>query len=496
MLYRGIRIFYTIALFMAVFNSSVYPAPPSEQAVLAAMRKATAFMVDSVSCRGGYLWNYDADLSDQWGEAPARRSQIWVQGGTPLMGELYLKVYKATGDPFYLRAAEKASDALIYGQHPAGGWHYVIDFDPTGLAEWYAKVFSQFKWGMEEYRHNWGNCTYDDDNTQGATRFLLHLYMTNGKPEYRAPLLKALDFILASQYPNGAWPQRYPLQYEFAHDGLADYTSYYTLNDNSMRDILFTLVEAWEQLGDERYRNAARRGVDFIIALHPGEPQAGWAEQYDTNMRPIWARTHEPAGLMPRQSVDCITILERFYLMTGDRRYLKPIPSAITWLKNSAFVDLGNGRYELARYYEVGTNKPIYQHMTDRVNELGYGLYRYDSDSTGVAGNWVFTTVNIGAIEKEYARVSAITPEQAIADYRARRNAKRGVPDGNPEAAARLVAALDSRGAWVEDIRVFDTHITMTALEPYKTIKGISTASFIRNMTELTEYVQGLRKRK
>ncbi|MHB9028646.1 MAG: pectate lyase [Candidatus Latescibacterota bacterium] len=481
------------------FVSSAFAAAPTEKEVSAAMRKASDFMLNTVSCRGGYLWSYAADLSDQWGEAPARKSQIWVQGATPEIGECFLRVYRATGDEYYLRAAEKAADALIYGQHPSGGWHYVIDFEPQGLKDWYEKVFSKFRWGMEEYRHNWGNCTYDDDNTQGATRFLLHLFMTTHKPEYGAALRTALDFMLKSQYPNGAWPQRYPLRYEFAHDGLPDYTHYYTLNDNSMRDILFTLIEAWEQLGDERYREAARRGADFIIAAQVGEPQTGWAEQYDLDMQPTWARTHEPAGLMPRQTVDCIGILQRFYLMTGDRRYLKPIPDAIKWMRNSAFVDMGNGRFQLARYYEAGTNKPIYQHKTEKVNELGYGIYHYDSDSTGVSGGWIFTEVNIGALEKEYARVSAIPPERAAADYdrrrleqfAPRRNGREG--GGNAARTAELIAALDSRGAWVEDIRVFDVATTMQLEDPRKTIKGIAVSSFIENMGTLANYYQGIR---
>ncbi len=490
-----IRRMAAVCVFIAAMGMALPAAAqkPERARVLDAMKRATAFMTDTVSCHGGYLWNYSADLSERWGEAPARPSQIWVQGSTPEMGELFLDAFAATGDSLFLGAARKVADALVYGQHPAGGWHYVIDFDHSGLASWYETTFSKFKWGMEEYRHNWGNCTYDDDNTQSATRFLLHLYMATFDTRYRAPLLKALDFMLRSQYPNGAWPQRYPLRYEFAHDGLADYTHYYTLNDNSMRDILSTLVEAWEKLGDERYWRAALRGADFIVAARLAEPQAGWAEQYDTFMRPAWARTHEPAGLMPRQTVDCIGILERFYLMTGDRRYLGPIPGALAWLKSSAKEDLGGGKYRLARYYEVGTNKPIYQHKTNRVNELGYGLYEYNDDPTGVAGGWVFTEVNVGALEKEYERVSGISPGRALAEYTSCRTAARpaaAAEGADPAKAAALIAALDPRGAWVGDVRVYDTRITMSAEEPYKTIKGIAISSFIRNMRELMRYVQ------
>ena len=457
------------------------------------MRKASDFMVNTVSNHGGYLWYYAEDLSEQWGEAPARPSQIWVQTSTSDVGEMFIRAYKTTGDDYYLRYAEKAADVLIYGQHPLGGLHYFIDFDMLGLDEWYRTVFSQFKWGMEEYRHYYGNCTYDDDVTQGATRYLLRLYMTTFDPSYRGSLLRALDFILMSQYPNGAWPQRYPLRYEFAHDGLADYTSYYTMNDNAMRDIITVLIEAYEMLGNEEYRKAALRGAEFIINAQMPEPYAGWAKQYDMDMNPAWARTHEPAGVMPRQSVECIRQLEDFYLMTGDRRYLKPIPGAIKWLEDSTIEVQSDGLHRLARYYQVGTNLPIYQHKTDEVNELGYGRYRYDYGPAKPSEDWVFTTVDVKNLKREYERISALTPGEALAQYKAQKTAKPPMPYVDAGKVRELIDSMDKRGAWIEDIQVYDVNITMNALDPTKTIRGISTSSFIRNMDTFIQYLKSIK---
>src|SRR3712207_9588382 len=73
-------------------------------------------------------------------------------------------------DPLFLEAARRAADALVYGQRPEGGWHYFIDFDPKGLGEWYRQEASRFKWGYEEYRHYYGNATFDDGNTAVATQ--------------------------------------------------------------------------------------------------------------------------------------------------------------------------------------------------------------------------------------------------------------------------------------------------------------------------------------
>ncbi len=169
-------------LFALIVTSSVSFAAPTPKEMLAAMRKATDFMVNEVSLNGGYLWSYSEDLSRGWGEAMARPTQIELhQTGTPAMGELFLKVYETTGDEYYLRCAEKAANALIWGQHPSGGWHYFIDFNMPGIEDYYETLYSPH----EEYAHYYGNCTFDDDTSQSPTRFLLRLYMTTLDPRYR-----------------------------------------------------------------------------------------------------------------------------------------------------------------------------------------------------------------------------------------------------------------------------------------------------------------------
>jgi hypothetical protein len=52
--------------------------------------------------------------------------------GTPAVGLAYLEAYRATRDPFYLKAASDAAGALMYGQLKSGGWTNCIDFDPQG----------------------------------------------------------------------------------------------------------------------------------------------------------------------------------------------------------------------------------------------------------------------------------------------------------------------------------------------------------------------------
>jgi PelA/Pel-15E family pectate lyase len=483
-----------------------WSADPSKQDVLAATKKATAYMVDEVSCNGGYLWTYSADLTRRWGEAPARESQIWVQGGTPAMGHCFLDLYETTGDVFYLESAKKAANALIYGQHPLGGWHYFIDFDITGLAQWYEDVFSNFKWGMEEYRHYYGNCTYDDDSTTGTARYLLRLYLITLDPAYREPLLKALDFILMSQYPNGAWPQRYPLRYEFAHDGLPDYTSLYTFNDECITGNIEFLFEAYEKLGDERYLKASRRGMEFLIISQGPKDQPAWADQHGFDLAPAWARTHEPAGFMIRYTSANIRALQRYYLMTGDRRYLDPIQPALDWFRRSALETLSDGRLKLSGRYEVGTNLPLYNLRTDKVNELGHGLWRQSNEPDDHVGH---PTLDIAAMQRDFDRIAALSPDEALAEHARQKDRVRTPRTVKGSDVAELIDALDDRGAWVEDIVVFDMDVNNPSPPGVKfdnynpevdddhasiPIKAISTSSFRNHMQVIQDYLKGLEK--
>ena len=94
---------------------------------------------------------------------------IWIQPpGTPTMGHLFLDAYHATGDDYYYQAAEKVAGALIWAQHPSGGWNYMADFaGDRSLREWYDTI-GKNAWRLEEFQHYWGNATFDDARHGGG----------------------------------------------------------------------------------------------------------------------------------------------------------------------------------------------------------------------------------------------------------------------------------------------------------------------------------------
>ena len=120
---------FAMAASMAPLKALAQGVAPSKDQALATMKKATTFMAEKAAYEGGYVWSYLPDFSRRFGEMEAFPTMIWVQPpGTATMGHLFLDAYHATGDDYYYRAAERAAEALIWGQHPSGGWHYMIDF--------------------------------------------------------------------------------------------------------------------------------------------------------------------------------------------------------------------------------------------------------------------------------------------------------------------------------------------------------------------------------
>ncbi len=463
---------------------------PARSQVLAAMKAATRFMTDEVALHGGHVWVVSEDMSRRWGEVPARPSQIWLQGGTERVGEVMLDAYEATLDDYYLGVARKTADALIYGQHLLGGWHYFVDFDPTGVPEWYETHASRFRFGMEEYRYFYGNATFDDRVTQDAAQFLLRFYNVSKEAAYREPVLKSLEFVLRAQYPNGSWPQRFPLRDDYEHDGFPDYTSFYTLNDGVAEANIELLLDAYLSLGNPSYLEGARLGVEALIALQGPEGQACWAEQYGLDMRPVAARTHEPPGYVVRESIGAMSLLERFYLMTGDKKYLDPIPRCLDWFdrinRESAI-----GKYPRPRYWEPETNRPLYVVHTNELTPEGYGVQLWTTDPGKLLcddkpceadGKPV---VDVAFYRSKFNEIAALTTPAARATYLDEMLVQQSLQPLHNESVADIIAALDARGAWITDGNLVNQSNAQSEEELHPLIRGISTSTFVKRMSAL-----------
>ena len=201
------------------------------------------------------------------------------------MGHVFLDAYHATGDEYYYQAAEQVGAALIWGQHPTGGWNYMVDFAGDGLARLVATV-GRNAWRLEEFQHYYGNATFDDQAQPTPPRSCCGCTWRSWMRARRRRARKAIQFVLDSQYPIGAWPQRFPLKHEFSKHGWPDYTSYYTFNDDVAGENIEFLIKCYQALGDPRLLDPIMRGMNASSSRSRGRRNPGWALQYTTDLKP------------------------------------------------------------------------------------------------------------------------------------------------------------------------------------------------------------------
>ena len=364
-----------LAIALATISSNVRSDDGLRRNAADTMKRAATYYYQEVATHGGYVYHYSLDLKTRWGEGLATKDQIWIQPpGTPTVGMAFLEAYKATLDPFYLQAARDAAHAVAYGQLKSGGWQNNVDFNPKGER---VNLYRNGKGGGKN------NSTFDDGQSQSALLFLIKMdeALSFQDNKIHEATQTGLDAVLAAQFPNGGFPQvwtrpvarnepvnaNYP-DYNWRTEGrIKNYWDMYTLNDNVTGYLSQVFVQAHQTYADERYVVALKKLGDFLLLAQMPNPQPGWAQQYNFDMQPIWARKFEPPGVSGDETQEVLETLMAIYRYTGDEKYLEPIPAAINWLKKSA---LPNG--QIARYYELKSNRPLYMERQGKVYSLTY----------------------------------------------------------------------------------------------------------------------------
>jgi len=457
---------------------------PLRQRAAVSLRSATDFFRNRVATEGGYLWRYSEDLATREGEGRASDTMVWVQPpGTPSVGIAFLDAYRATGDEYYLDAARQAGYCLVRGQLRSGGWDYRIEFDRQRRERYSYRVDSPLSGQSQR-----NTSTLDDNTTQAALRLLMRLDETLkfGDAKIHQAAEYALARLLQAQYPNGAWPQRfdrvpeaekfpvhkadYPESWSRTYTK-ASYSSDYTFNDNAISDVIDVMFEAHRTYGDAKYRAAAERGGGFILLAQMPEPQPAWAQQYDANMHPAWARKFEPAAVTGGESQGAMRTLLQLYRQTGNKKYLEPIPRAIAYLRRSLLPD---GR--LARFYELKTNKPLYF-------TIDYKLTYSDND---MPTHYAFKVPSkIDGIEQAYRELLKLDPQQLQSPPSASsgKTPPRKASPGLIAQVNSVVSSLDGQGRWVEEGRL------KYHGEDDPTRRVIDCRTFIANVEILSAYL-------
>lgn len=439
-----------------------------------AMRASTEFMRSKVAVRGGYVYDVTLDLKQRRGEGIASPTEIWVQPpGTPSVGWSFLDAYEATHHALFLEAATDSARALLHGQLESGCWTDRVDFDPNGK-------------NTGRYREQRGKArgrnysTLDDDKSQSALRFLMRLdkLLDFKDPQIHEGVEYGLTALLNAQFANGGFPQGWekPVEpgtvmkasfpeYEWRTEGrFKNYWDFETLNDGLAGTVTQTLHLAHQIYQDERYLRSLLNFGDFLIRAQLPEPQPAWAQQYNHQLQPIWARKFEPPAISGRESEDAIDTLLFLTEVTGQRRFLEPVPAAIAWLKRSQLAD-----GQIARFYELKTNTPLY---------FVKDTYELTFDDTRLPTHYSFKSRS--RVEKLETRYKLLleggTPKVSSSSLKSLR-----------KDAEEILAQLDSEGRWIND----KNGKAVKDLSPNDAADLlIESRVFSRNLSRLAEFVQ------
>jgi PelA/Pel-15E family pectate lyase len=240
--------------------------------------------------------------------------------------------------------------------------------------------------------------TIDNGATTTPMRFLALVNDSAPDPRYRESFERGLEYLLRSQYPNGGFPQFFPLR--------EGYYSHITYNDDATVNVLTLLRDVaagkapFEFVRDAMKARAAAavaRGIEVILKTqlrHDGKLTA-WCAQYDEKtLEPAWARKYEPPSLSGNESVGVTRFLMETERVTPEIE--AAVEASVAWLRSVAIAGKRleeftgpDGKKDRrvvsdpaapllwARFYELGTNRPIF---LGRDSVVHYALSEIESE--------------------------------------------------------------------------------------------------------------------
>lgn len=259
------------------------------------------------------------------------------------------------------------------------------------------------------------NTTFDNGTSYTHVAALAQVYTATGVAKYKEAALKGLAFVLSAQYPNGGWPQYYPLE--------ENYSRHITYNDGAMIGIMQVLKDVVDKnknylfVDEKNWQNikaAYEKGLACILKTQindAGKPTA-WCQQHDERtLEPAWARKFEPPSICNGESSEIVLFL--MSLDHPDGRIITAVQAAVAWFDESKILHTRvkvvpapplQTPYRVSttdrvvvsdsaappvwtRFYELKTHRPLFCNRdskvvysladVDRERRDGYGWYTY-----------------------------------------------------------------------------------------------------------------------
>lgn len=303
--------------------------------------------------------------------------------------------------------ARRIADGIVSFQTPAGGWSKNLNvadhvrrkgesFAPNNLSHFLGP--DDFDTPADPHWNYVG--TLDNDATTTELRFLAKVISAvNDRGVYRASFQHGMEYLFAAQFPNGGWPQVWPLEGGY-HDAI-------TLNDGAVTETL----ELLQAVGEGKFafvpaevarraRASVARGIECILDTQISEygRRAVWGQQHDAlTLRPVAGRNYEPAAECSSESAGIVLFL--MSLPQPGPKVVAAVHAAAAWFEQTAIhgkayvrtpegralIDRADAKVIWARYYEIGTRRPIFgdrdksihDDVTDisRERQMGYSWY-------------------------------------------------------------------------------------------------------------------------
>lgn len=290
--------------------------------------------------------------------------------------------------------ARATASHIVTWQRPSGGWTKGGDY--TRAPE-----------PSDDRRDGWSAGTFDNDSTINELRFLALVIAASENESsaaaWRESFLRGLGYIFAAQYPNGGFPQIYPLAGGY-HDAV-------TFNDDAMVHILELLRDVAERKPPHDFVPPATaalagerlaRGIACVLAAQLRSPDGRrtvWGQQHDAlTLRPCAARNFEPISECSSESAGITEFL--MSIPRPSPEIVAAVEGAMAWFPTRALRGVAWDRHATAgtglvpatddpdlwaRFYELGTGRPVFGDRDRSVHyvvtelsserRLGYGWY-------------------------------------------------------------------------------------------------------------------------
>lgn len=218
---------------------------------------------------------------------------------------------------------------------------------------------------------------YDNNATVQEMRLLAVQYKATSnatyKQEFKTSFAKAVGFVLASQLPNGGWPQVYPKR--------GNYSDMATYNDNAMTRLMVLVKDVVSKKAPfdsdildaaniAKLQSALDKAVQFALKAQivNGSAPTVWCAQHDpSSYAPVGARAYELASKSGSESVGVLAFLMAWSDQSAAVQ--KAVKGALAWYKKTKVSDLkfSNGLFVASagsslwyRFYNVQNDSQFF----------------------------------------------------------------------------------------------------------------------------------------